>query len=81
MVYMNWAKSVNDMILFNFFGNLYYMKEEIDKVLSEEMTDEDRVKIVNMLYYQIQSHKEQFASAEMEAIDRDISANDKEKSQ
>ena len=60
MMYMNWAKSVNDMILFNFFGNLYYMKEEIDKVFSEEMTDEDRVKIVNMLYYQIQSQKEQF---------------------
>lgn len=59
-MYMNWAKSVNDMILFNFFGNLYYMKMEIDNILSKEVTDDDRVNIVNMLYYQIQSQKNQF---------------------
>lgn len=59
-MYMNWAKSVNDMILFNFFGNIYYTKMEIDNILSREITDDDRVNIVNMLYYQIQSQKNSF---------------------
>ncbi len=59
-MYMNWAKSVNDMILFNFFGNLYYTKMEIDNILSKDITDEDRANIVNMLYYQIQSQRNQF---------------------
>lgn len=59
-MYMNWAKSVNDMILFNFFGNLYYTKMEIDNILSRDITDEDRANIVNMLYYQIQSQRNQF---------------------
>lgn len=59
-MYMNWAKSVNDMILFNFFGNLYYTKMEVDNILSREITDEDRANIVNMLYYQIQSQRNQF---------------------
>lgn len=59
-MYMNWAKSVNDMILFNFFGNIYYTKMEIDNILSREITDDDRANIVNMLYYQIQSQKNNF---------------------
>ena len=59
-IYMNWAKSVNDMILFNFFGNLYYMKEEIDNIVNENMTDEDRANIVNMMFYQIQEQRNQF---------------------
>lgn len=59
-MYMNWAKSVNDMILFNFFGNIYYTKMEIDNILSKEITDEDKANIVNTLYYQIQSQKNQF---------------------
>ena len=59
-IYMNWAKSVNDMILLNFFGNIYYMKEEIDNITNKNMTDEDRVNIVNMLFYQIQEQRNQF---------------------
>lgn len=59
-LYFNWAKSMNDMILFNFFGNLYYMKMEIDNILKKEITDEDRITIVNMLYYQIQEQRNQF---------------------
>ena len=59
-IYMNWAKSVNDMILLNFFGNIYYMKEEIDNIANKNMTDEDRVNIVNMLFYQIQEQRNQF---------------------
>lgn len=58
-IYMNWAKSVNDMILFNFFGNLYYMKEEIDKIVSQEISDDDRANIVNIIFYQIQEQKNQ----------------------
>lgn len=59
-LYMNWAKGTNDLILFNFFGNLYYMKMEIDNILSREINDEDRINIVNMIYYQIQNQREQF---------------------
>lgn len=58
-LYFNWAKSISDMILFNLFGSLYYTKLEIDNILSREITDDDRVKIVNMMYYQIQNQRNQ----------------------
>lgn len=58
-LYINWAKSISDMILFNIFGSLYYTKLEIDNILSREITDDDRVNIVNMMYYQIQNQRNQ----------------------
>lgn len=58
-LYFNWAKSISDMILFNVFGSLYYTKLEIDNILSREITDDDRVNIVNMMYYQIQNQRNQ----------------------
>lgn len=58
-LYFNWAKSISDMILFNIFGSLYYTKLEIDNILSREISDDDRVNIVNMMYYQIQNQRNQ----------------------
>lgn len=66
-LYMNWSKSMNDIILFDFFGDLYYTKLEIDKIIKESkqqgrptLGEDEKVAIVNILYYQIQNQKNQF---------------------
>lgn len=57
ILYKNWSKAMNDMIVFNFFGNIYYMKSEFDKVLERELNDEIRIEIINALYNQIQEQR------------------------
>lgn len=41
---------MNDMIIFNFFGNIYYMKFEFDKILEKELNDEIRIEVINLFY-------------------------------
>ncbi|MCC0680447.1 hypothetical protein IC218_09190 [Clostridioides sp. ES-S-0005-03] len=57
ILYKNWSKAMNDMIIFNFFGNIYYMKSEFDKVLERELNDEIRIEVINALYNQIQEQR------------------------
>ncbi|MGX9757465.1 hypothetical protein ACWYRQ_14370 [Clostridioides difficile] len=57
ILYKNWSKAMNDMIVFNFFGNIYYMKSEFDKVLERELNDEIRIEVINALYNQIQEQR------------------------
>ncbi|HHN8245038.1 TPA: hypothetical protein ACRRV1_000005 [Clostridioides difficile] len=57
VIYKNWSKAMNDMIIFNFFGNIYYMKSEFDKILEKELNDEIRIEVINSLYKQIQEQR------------------------
>ena len=57
VLYKNWSKAMNDMIIFNFFGNIYYMKYEFDKVLKKELNDEIRIDVINELYKQVQEQR------------------------
>lgn len=59
-LYKNWSKSMNDMILYNFFADLYnirkFVKESLEK---DNTTDEVRINLANMLYEEVQNKKEE----------------------
>ncbi len=58
-VYQNWAKSMNDMIMYNFFADLYNMRKLVRETLGQEnITDEVRINLVNRLYDEVQVQKE-----------------------
>ncbi|WP_152522301.1 hypothetical protein [Metaclostridioides mangenotii] len=57
VVFDNWAKAMNDMFLYNFFSNMYYIKEELDKNLASQLNDEIRIDLVNRFYRDIQIQK------------------------
>lgn len=56
-IYDNWAKSMNDMLVYNFFSKMYYVKEELDSKLAKDLNDEIRIDLVNRLYRDIQEQK------------------------
>lgn len=59
-LYKNWSKSMNDMILYNFFADLYNTRKFVKKSLEKEnTTDEVRINLVNMLYEEVQNKKEE----------------------
>ena len=58
-LYTNWAKSMNDMLMYNFFADLYSMRKHVKDVLSQEnITDEVRINLANELYEEVQDKKE-----------------------
>lgn len=58
-LYQNWAKSMNDMIMYNFFADLYKMRKMVSEKLGRDnITDEGRINLVNELYEEVQIQKE-----------------------
>lgn len=58
-IYQNWAKSMNDMLMYNFFSDLYSMRKYVKESLEQEnITDEIRINIANELYEEVQNKKD-----------------------
>lgn len=58
-IYRNWSKSVNDIVIYNFFARLYAIRNDIVETMkSGNITDEIRINIINELYENITSLKE-----------------------
>ena len=57
-VYKNWSKSMNDMIIYNFFADLFIMYKKMETVKSNrKKTDEILINLVNEFYQDIQNQK------------------------
>ena len=58
-IYRNWAKAMNDMIMYNFFADLYNVRKFVKETLEQDnITDEVRINLVNILYDEVQVQKE-----------------------
>ncbi|WP_101773060.1 hypothetical protein [Peptostreptococcus faecalis] len=53
-VYYNWIKSVSDMVIFNFFGQIYEINSKLLILNEDELTTEEWVKFVNQAYTELQ---------------------------
>lgn len=80
-LFTSWARQVNDILSYYYFGSLFFVKKEIDVLLSKNETilgDEDKLKIANILYYEVQNHKKQLETIAiylpklLEANERDL---------
>ncbi|MDR1774710.1 MAG: hypothetical protein LBR30_07605 [Clostridioides sp.] len=49
-VYDNYAKANNDIVLYNFFGGIFNLREEIKNIAKNKMSDEKKVDIINLIY-------------------------------
>ncbi|SCN22459.1 hypothetical protein N3C_0800 [Clostridium sp. N3C] len=61
-LFTSWARQINDILNYYYFGSLFCVKEELDKLLEEKSSNldyEDKLKAVNILYYAVQEQKKQ----------------------
>ncbi|WP_127836307.1 hypothetical protein [Clostridium prolinivorans] len=61
-LFTSWARQINDILNYYYFGSLFCVKEEIDMLLEENdniLNYDDELKAVNILYYAVQEQKKQ----------------------
>lgn len=62
-LFASWSRQVNDLLNYYYFGSLFLVKNELEKIsekVHEDMTEDEKVKTANILYYEIQNQKKQF---------------------
>ncbi|SKA77998.1 hypothetical protein SAMN05443428_10290 [Caloramator quimbayensis] len=60
-LFTSWTRQVNDVLNFYYFGSLFCLKEDIDKLFKNKnyLSDEELTSAANMLYYGVQEQKRQ----------------------
>ncbi|WP_423408356.1 hypothetical protein AABM38_22355 [Heyndrickxia sp. MSNUG] len=63
-LFTSWGRQVNDLILYHYLGQLFAIKSGIDQIQKEETEKEVKnVKLINLLYYGLQSQKQMMDKA------------------